>query len=121
MTTHHHPHDKRLKYVVIATAIAIILLWLWFRQSKLSATNVQMPNNGGTGAPSFNYDPEFVTYAADPGKFGPITVDGLVNVAVSGYNGLNQNYMPLFGFVGMAQNALWGVGTGGGIVPGNGP
>ena len=108
MTTH-HKNKKMWEYALLAAAI-IFLIWLLMRK-KNNAIDVSSPQTGASSLLppnySFNYDPIVATYSQDPAKFGPMTIDGSVNVNVIGYNGLNQNYMPLFGFVGMAQGELW--------------
>jgi hypothetical protein len=82
--------------------LALFLAWWLFHRRTSGATVA--PN--GTPMGTYN-DPQLLTYAANPSKFGPQTVNGSVNIAVNGYNGLNQNYMPIFGFVGMAQGETY--------------
>jgi hypothetical protein len=82
--------------------LALFLAWWLFHRRK--SGTIIAPN--GTPIGTYN-DPQLLTYAANPAKFGPQTVNGSVNISVNGYNGLNQNYMPLFGFVGMAQGETY--------------
>ena len=81
--------------------IALFVVWWLFLRRRAGAQNVPQAYTG-TGTT----DPALLTYEANPGKFGPASTDTL-NINGSGFNGINQNYMPLFGFVGMAQGPLW--------------
>lgn len=104
--------NEKTELWIFGGVTVALLLWLWWR-GKVSATNnASMQTVPPTSGFTYNYDPMLTTYAANPAAFGPQTVNGSVDIIVSGYNGINQNYMPLFGFVGMAQGELWG-GMGG--------
>lgn len=83
--------------------IVFMLFIAWWILHKRYAAQITTPDGGYI--PSGN--PELDTYAANPGAFGPQTVNGSVTINVDGYNGLNQNYMALFGFVGMAQGETY--------------
>lgn len=93
-------NDKQFERFLFVIAIVFVL---WFFLHKKKATPI--PDNEQMPVP-WN-DPELATFAANPDAFMPQTINGSVNINVSGYNGLNQNYMPLFGFVGMAQGQAW--------------
>lgn len=95
--------DKQFRAFVFIVLVLLFLWWLLHRHNQRTrAENQSAPLPVG----SIN-DPELLTYAADPSAFGPRTINGSVNIEVNGYNGLNQNYMPLFGFVGMAQGEMY--------------
>lgn len=92
-------NDKRFERFLAAVAALFIVWWLVHKRTS---------NSSGAYSPSmpYNVDPIDATYAANPGAFGPQTVNGNVDINVRGYNTLNQNYLPLFGFVGMAQGQV---------------
>lgn len=92
-------NDKRFERFLAACAALFIVWWLVHKRaaSQGGASSVSMP---------YNVDPIDYTYAANPGAFGPQTVNGNIDINVRGYNTLNQNYLPLFGFVGMAQGEV---------------
>lgn len=87
-------NDRRFTHFIFAV-MALLLLW-WFVMRRRAVPTPQQI--------TMAYDPEIITYASDPGKFGPINVNVSADASI---NGLNPNYMPLFGFVGMAQGELW--------------
>lgn len=93
-------NDKQFERFLFIAAGLFLLWWLWHRKQSI------VPAPDGTPIGMIN-DPELITYAANPSAFGPQTINGTVDINVSGYNGLNENYMPLFGFVGMAQGATY--------------
>ena len=93
-------NDKTFERFLFIVTGLFLLWWLWHRRQN----QVAAPDGTPVGTVT---DPEIITYASNPAAFGPSTVNGTVNIDVSGYNGLNQNYMPLFGFVGMAQGELY--------------
>ena len=97
--------DKKFRAFIFIVLVLFLLWWLLHRWNMRRMAQSE-PDNGRLPVGTIN-DPELLTYAADPSAFGPRTINGTVNIEVSGYNGLNQNYMPLFGFVGMAQGELY--------------
>ncbi len=68
------------------------------------------PNGGGAqiiNAPN-NVPPDLATYAKNPQAFyTPANQTVNVNVANQSMGYLNSSYIPLFGFVGMAQGRLF--------------
>lgn len=92
-------NDKNFARFMFVAATLLVFWWYWRK------THTPMPV-AASNTP-WTMDPELLTYASNPAAFGPSTVNGTVNINVSGYNGLNQNYMPLFGFVGMAQGDVY--------------
>lgn len=91
-------NDKRFERFLAACA-ALFIVW-WFVHKRTVSVAQQAPPM------PYNMDPIDYTYASNPGAFGPQTVNGSVDIDVRGYNTLNQNYLPLFGFVGMAQGEV---------------
>lgn len=90
-------NDKTFSRFLFVVA-ALFIAWFFLHRKKPVAPN---------GSTPFTDDPELLVYASNPSAFGPQTVNGTVEINVRGYNGINQNYMPLFGFVGMAQGTLF--------------
>jgi hypothetical protein len=83
---------------MIAVAILFLLWWFFHRQQPMTAPD---------GSPLAYNDPQLLTYASNPGAFGPQTVNGSINVNVNGAGSLSNQYIPLFGFVGMAQGVMY--------------
>lgn len=97
--------DKKYRVFIFIVLVLFLMWWLLHRRNvRMQSSNNQTNNAGHVGTIN---DPELLTYSADPNAFGPRTINGSVNIEVNGYNGLNQNLMPLFGFVGMAQGELY--------------
>lgn len=91
-------NDKRFTHFLYIVAGLFIAWWLFHRRTVASS--------GGSGM-MFNPSPALLTYSANPSAFNPQTVNGNVDISVRGYNTLNQAYMPLFGFVGMAAGQTY--------------
>jgi len=96
-------NDKTFSRFLLLITVLFLAWWFFHRKAVRSMT----APDGSTVDYGQSASPELLTYAANPSKFGPQTVNGSVNISVNGYNGLNQNYMPLFGFVGMAQGETY--------------
>lgn len=93
-------NDKRFERFLLIVAGLFVLWWLFHRRTATSGS-------ASSSYSPYNMDPIDYTYAANPGAFGPETVNGSVDIEVRGYNTLNQNYLPLFGFVGMAAGQTY--------------
>lgn len=96
-------NDKIFTRFLFVMIFLFVVWWLFLRKRYR-----MMPQDVGTAyAGTGTTDPQIITYESNPGAFGPQSVGNTVNINVNGYNGINQNYMPLFGFVGMAQGELY--------------
>lgn len=98
--THAHKHNLG-KLAFIAGAL-LLLWWLW--QRRLA----QATQDDSIQAPEPAADPMTTVYASDPSRFDPGslgTVD--INIGNQGLNYLSNEYIPLFGFVGMAQGVMF--------------
>jgi hypothetical protein len=93
--------DKTFSRFLFIIAALFLAWYLWHRK------NAAVVAPDGTMIQSGSNDPMLLAYAANPSRFDPPTVNGMVNINVNGAAGLNQNYMPLFGFVGMAQGEIF--------------
>lgn len=96
-------NDKTFSRFLFFMLVLFLLWWMWHRHAMRNSANQAMaPTPFGNPI-----DPETLTYEANPGAFGPQRVDGSINLNYNVPNGLNQNYIPLFGFVGMAQGEIY--------------
>jgi hypothetical protein len=93
--------DKQFERFLAVVAILFVAWWLFHRRARGTVAPDGTPIIGVIN------DPELITYAANPAAFGPQTVNGSVDINVSGNVGLASDYVPLFGFVGMAQGELY--------------
>lgn len=95
---------KDKDYTKIAfIALALFLLW-WLLRRKAATQTAPDQIEAPTDTPS----PELATYAANPDAFAPAslgTVD--INIGNQGLGYLSNQYIPLFGFVGMAQGVMF--------------
>jgi hypothetical protein len=90
--------DKN-KSAVIALKVGgiALILFLIFRKKKSTVVSDNVP---GAAPNQYIYDPVLAAY--NPGLgLQPSNID--VNIANQGMNYLSNKYIPLFGFVGMAQ------------------
>lgn len=92
-------NDRQFTHFIFIL-MALLVLWWFFHRGRSQASIAD------NSSPYSINDPELITYARDPSRFGPSTVDGTININAD-FRGLNQNYLPLFGFVGMAQGATY--------------
>lgn len=93
--------DKNFTKVAFILGALLLLWWLWQRRQSQATqdSTVQAPTP---------FDPMTSTYASDPSKFNPPslgTVD--INIGNQGLSYLSNDYIPLFGFVGMAQGVMF--------------
>jgi hypothetical protein len=95
--------DKEFtKFAFIALGIAL-LWWLWQRRVA------NMPSEPETEAPTMTpNDPQLITYSQNPSAFNPPSLGNInINIANQGLSYLSNQYVPLFGFVGMAQGVSY--------------
>jgi len=85
------------------TALTIVLGLYWFlagrKNAPLNPANIPLP----TSTP---LDPNMVNYMQQTGGNPPIAVSGPnmnINIANQGLGFLSNKYVPMFGFIGMAQ------------------
>lgn len=78
---------------IIATGIIVYLL---LNKHPAIASQTEQPTDG------FINNPNYQSYLPST-AFQPTSPDITVNVDNQGLNYLNDNYIPLFGFVGIAQ------------------
>lgn len=97
--------DKKKLLIVAGLAL---LLWLLLKRKKVVTQSESFKNAGG------NDDPLLLAYANDPARNEPAkytyNIDGSnanVNLGPQGFGYLDNKYIPLFGFVGMAQGETW--------------
>lgn len=79
--------------------IGVLIYYLLKRKQNISSQTIV--NNPDNNAP-FIGDPNLASYLPSPG-FQPQTTPININIGNQGLNYLNDNYIPLFGFVGVAQ------------------
>ena len=92
--------DKKFDRVIAISAL-IIAVW-WILQPKQPTTQIAPAVD--MGIPS----PELAAFSANPGAFMPQNLGSInVNIGNQGLGFLSNQYIPLFGFVGMAQGAFY--------------
>lgn len=94
-------NDKSYRNLALLIGGAIVLYWI-FKNKAGSNVAASTPLVGNV------VNPELATYAGNPTGYG-LTPSSQVAVTIDnqGMNYLNSNYIPLFGFVGMAQGTTW--------------
>lgn len=92
-------NDKQFRDVAIVVALAAIAWFLWRRHRTANASAIQPQPM--VSAPGIAPSPIDYMYAANPAAFGPTQIG--VNVTPQLPAGLSDQYIPLFGFVGIAQ------------------
>jgi hypothetical protein len=94
-------NDKQFTKVSFI-GLGLFLLW-WLIQRKKNGGSVDVPMEGPA------VDPNTLVYSTDPSAFNPANL-GNVNITIAnqGLAYLGSNYIPLFGFVGMAQGVFYG-------------
>jgi hypothetical protein len=101
-------NDKQFRNYAIITGGVIAIVWLWKNYGKQIGQQL-----GVTNAPSLPMDnPQLATYAANPNAYNPrvlqvAPVQDTINIQNQGFGFLDNKYIPLFGFVGMAQGAFY--------------
>ena len=91
-------NDKQFDLFVIFAAIALFVWWLWEKHNSIPAT--QLPPSEGGPVQSLDWPMSGVS----PEAYTPPTIGKLsLNVQNPGFNMLSNQYIPMFGFVGMAQ------------------
>lgn len=98
-------NDKDFRNLILAVGAGALLWWLYQRNlaAQIGSTMAQAPAEPITAA-----DPINDVYGANPSAYNPQSL-GTINVNISnqGLGFLANQYFPLFGFVGMAQGALF--------------
>lgn len=93
-------HFTFLAFVVIALAI------IWASMKKKPAVNVTPTD--GAALPVAWSGPMDSVYAANPNAFAPPTASALtVNIGNQMASQLSDQYIPMFGFVGIAQGSMY--------------
>lgn len=87
-------NDKQDRYFYLTVILALLIYWVSKPKTVNNSTLVPTGNAGD----SFINNPDLASYNPDTG-FQPINV----NIGNQAINYLNANYIPLFGFIGMAQ------------------
>lgn len=93
-------------YIAGAAAAAVLLWWAWNQSqpAAIPAATVPSQSNAGGGFPIPYGQPMDAVYAANPTAYQPPTDSDLtLNINNPYASMLNSAYMPLFGFVGIAQ------------------
>lgn len=104
------PSEKEgIKLAAIAGGL-LLLYWLYRRYHTGAASVTPGADGtnsvGGTGGDPA--DPITSTYAQQPGAYNPPSLgDVNINIANQGLGSLSNMYIPLFGFVGMANNVYY--------------
>ena len=94
--------DKKFDRLVVITAL-ILAVW-WIMQPKTQAASAPAAPVDLGGIPS----PELAAFSANPAAFMPHSLGNInVNIGNQGLGFLSNQYVPLFGFVGMAQGAFY--------------
>lgn len=91
--------DKLYRNTMLLAGGALFLWWLYHRKLALSADGAEAP-------PLQMYDPNELGYAGNPGANLPAT-NGSINVNATINTPNVLGYIPLFGFVGMAQGTMF--------------
>ena len=98
-------NDKQARYFIVALAVAGFIYWSIKGNKAGSAVLIETPQTQGAAVP---VDPITEFFANNPQAFTPQNLNTVnVTIANQGLNYLNDNYIPLFGFVGMAQGAVY--------------
>lgn len=93
-------NDKQFRNFALLIGGAGLLWWLSKRKSTSSNTIVTPDPHA--------LSPEETMYVANPQQFLPPSASDLnVNIANQGLGYLDNKYIPLFGFVGMAQGVTF--------------
>jgi hypothetical protein len=82
-------------YAKSALIIGGVIFLIWLAHHK-----------PGEAAPPANLDPMQSVFGSDPGAFMP-PQDININIGNQGLNYLSNKFIPLFGFVGMAQGTMF--------------
>lgn len=91
-------NDKQTRYFVLTCALAVLLYWMSKPKHDISnSANAPVDESS-----DFIQDPNLQAYSPSNAP-QPMNPNISVNVANQGLSYLNNNYIPLFGFIGMAQ------------------
>lgn len=98
-------NDKQYKMLALVIGIAVVAYWAMQKNGK--PVSVAAAPAQSTLPIAWN-SPMASAYNADPTAFAPIT-PGQLDVTINNQSGnlLSNQYVPLFGFVGMAQGSLY--------------
>lgn len=99
-------NDKNFTRFSLAIGIGL-LFWHFFGQ-KGTLTAPALQDAGAARQdtlPAFSIPPDLAAFAANPSAFQPSNLN--VKIDNQGLNYLTNHYMPLFGFVGMAQGVYF--------------
>lgn len=94
-------NDKQYGKLAFIAAIALLIWWLLRRRQSQGQLNdtIEAPEP---------FDPITSTYAANPNQFDPPSLGTVnINIGNQGFAYLTNDYIPLFGFVGMAQGVMF--------------
>lgn len=97
--------NDRTYDTVLTIGIVLIGLWLYYKSKQNDAALLAaIPADSGGNA----LTPEQAYYAANPSTFAPQSIGAqTINIENQGLSYLTNQYVPLFGFVGMAQSSNW--------------
>lgn len=93
-------NDKHFRNFALAIGSAALLYWLYKRKQSAHSMTQEAPE------PVAANDPMNAVYSNNPGAFNPPSL-GTINIDNQGLSYLSNQYMPLFGFVGMAQGVTF--------------
>jgi hypothetical protein len=91
-------NDKEFTVLAILAGMVGILWWLIERNKSQSTTPAGQPD-------AFPVNPDWPMSAVTGDQFEPANLN--VNIANQSANLLSNQYIPLFGFVGMAQGSFY--------------
>lgn len=98
-------HDKHSKSIGTVAFILGALLLLWWLLQRRAA---QQAADDATVQAATPTDPITDTYASNPDAFNPPSLGTVnINIGNQGLSYLSNDYIPLFGFVGMAQGVMY--------------
>lgn len=94
-------------YFAATAGVMVLLWWVWKRNQEansIQAAATPSESVDGGGFPIPWGSPMTDVYDANPTAYNPPTdADLTLNVGNGQISGLSSDYMPLFGFVGIAQ------------------
>jgi len=99
-------NDKNFTRLSLAIGIGFLFWHFFGNRGTLTAPALQDASNAQQDAlPGFSIPPDLAAFAANPYAFQPSNLN--VNIGNQGFNYLTNKFMPLFGFVGMAQGVYF--------------
>ncbi len=98
-------NDKTANYIAFA-AIVIAIIWAWMKRKTAATTTTATP--AAADLPVSWDAPMTGVYDANPFAYQPPNASALtVNIGNQMASQLSDQYMPMFGFVGIAQGSMY--------------